>query len=320
MPADLNGFTQILFLNIRIKLVALLLAAITWYAIHKAINQEINIDDIQVDILLEEGWTVQEQSADTVDIRFRGSQDDIRYLHSDIVKVIVDGRQAEPGGPQTVIFQARHVKAPGGARPLSFRPAKIVFAVDKEDRKLVPVKEDLTGEPPDGFEVTDVTIQPDTVQIFGPLLRLNEIADLKTAPIDLNGRESSFKTRASVVSQDSSWNAQLDPEWVNVEVTIRERSSNINLDQVIVRALTDPAQPAGVTIEPPVVKVVLKGRAKVLNSLELELIRAYVDCAGLESGATSKVPVQVHAPAPIEVEEIVPPAVEVRVGKRADGL
>ena len=77
----------------------------------QAINLEIEVDNIPISILLPEGWTIQEQSTDTVDIRFRGSQEDIRYLFPDTIKVILDRRNEEDVGEVEIQFEPGYVNA-----------------------------------------------------------------------------------------------------------------------------------------------------------------------------------------------------------------
>ncbi|MFH0879473.1 MAG: hypothetical protein V2A34_07140, partial [Lentisphaerota bacterium] len=78
--------------NLMSKLAALLLACVSWYAIRAATSFEAEIADIPLTVITDGGWAVMEKSSKTVDVLFRGSKEDIRYLKREEIKVTLDVR------------------------------------------------------------------------------------------------------------------------------------------------------------------------------------------------------------------------------------
>ena len=92
MASKLERLRKIVLHNKGLKAAALVLAFVTWYAIRSVINFETVVSDIPLTIQVNPGWAILDQSAKTVDVLFRGSQEDIRYLNRDQIKVEVDIR------------------------------------------------------------------------------------------------------------------------------------------------------------------------------------------------------------------------------------
>ena len=86
MASKLERLRKIMLHNKGLKAAALVLAFVTWYAIRSVINFETVVSDIPLTIQVNPGWAILDRSAQTVDVLFRGSQEDIRYLNRDQIK------------------------------------------------------------------------------------------------------------------------------------------------------------------------------------------------------------------------------------------
>lgn len=64
--------------------------------------------------------------------------------------------------------------------------------VPAEQGKVVPIEVTFQGEPPEGYVVGTVTVEPDGVEITGTQEEINKITSIKTLPVNVEGRESSF--------------------------------------------------------------------------------------------------------------------------------
>jgi YbbR domain-containing protein len=311
-----TGIRRILAHNKGAKVASLFLAVVAWYAIQAVISFEQLVSDVPLTFQVDDGWAVLDRSAGTVDVLFRGSQEDIRRLDPDQVRVEVDLRGRSLKGATTVKIKRENIHAPGTVRPVAIRPDVVTLTLDQEGEKQVPVKADLQGVPPEGYEVEGVACTPASVAVYGPRKRLDEIEVLQTVPIDLEGRSRSFKKlKMSVLSPSETWPARVSPSNVTVEVTIVERSSTRELADVPVGALFGAGLRRRVDLSPNTVTVVLKGRADVLKSVTRDDIQAYVDCRALEDGVSYDLPVRVQTVAGVTVPSVEPPAVTITVGE-----
>jgi len=291
------------------KLAAVVIAVVTWYAIQPAISYESVISDVPVRVMVDTGWAVLEQSSSVVDVHFRGSREGIRYLRQDELEVLVDIRGLPYGESLTVPLEVRQVRAPAGVRPFFIRPSELVLSVDQESEKRVPVRVHIQGSPPEGYDVETFVSVPDTVLISGPRLRLDAIDSVRTTPIDLEGRLQSFRLRAGLVPPSRAWVARVDPERVDVDVVLVERSATATLEEVRIRVQQTPGTIRPVELKPSHVTLKLLGRAEVLETLTPRDVQVYVEASMLTPDKEAELPVRVHLPPKVRVEAIVPPVV-----------
>ncbi len=296
------------------KIMALLLAAVSWYAIQPAISFETIVTDVPVRVLLDPGWAVLEQSAGSVDVHFRGSREGIRYLVQEELEVVVDIRGRTYEDSLTVPLELRTVRAPPAVRPVFIRPSEVVLSVDQEEDRQVPVRVHIQGNPPEGYEVESMKATPSMVTVSGPRQRLDAIEAIRTTPIDMEGRLQSFKLRVALVSPSRTWTARMEPERVEVEVVLVERSATVTFEDLRIKSLFGAAPWREVELTPTHATIQLVGRAELLETLAQKDITVYVDLTGVEPGEVREVPVRIHVPPRIRVESVEPPVVRVRVG------
>lgn len=302
-----------LFSNVRAKLMALLLASITWYLIHEAISHEHEISEVPVTVSLSPGWALLERSAETVSIRFRGSRDDIRYLESESVQVILDLRGQEERGERNVILQPKDVRLTGSARPLRFWPPEIQFRLDEEAEKSVPVKADLVGELPPGVEMKSLVTRPATVRLSGPKSLLENVQEARTVPIDLATRLRSSQERVDLQALDSTGILRSDPARVTLEMELVERSTELVMEEVPVRMLFASGTAPQLTLNTDSVNVILQGDPEQLSRIQKNSILAYVDCSSIEVEGEYELQIRVHTPPRASVKNVEPAAVTVTV-------
>ena len=315
MASKFQRLRQIISSNKGLKAASLILAFVAWYAIRSAINFETVVSDIPVTVQVNPGWAILDRSAQTVDILFRGSQEDIRYLNRDQISVEADVRGKPFAGALSVKLQPKNIHAPGAVRAAVIWPDEITFKLDQESEKQVPVKADLQGTVPEGYEVDMVTCTPASVLLQGPRQRLEEIESVRTAPVDLEDRVRSFKKlKMMITPPGENWVGRVSPSNVVVEVTIVERSATKEFQKVPVHMLVASGGGPKLEVWPVEVNIVLKGKADTLKNLDLKDVQATVDCSALEAGASYDLPVWVHAGLGVAAIRVEPPTVKVTVG------
>ncbi|MDZ4199518.1 MAG: hypothetical protein U1E27_09565, partial [Kiritimatiellia bacterium] len=109
--------------------------------------------------------------------------------------------------------------------------------------------------------------------------------------------------------------ARLDPDRVQVDVTVLEHASTQSLEGIVVTLLTSPGKSPPVLLEPTQVTVVLQGRAETLRALEASRVRAFVDCIGLTDEDEIDLPILVHALPGVRAISISPSFARIRIRK-----
>lgn len=316
MGNSLRWFLQRLRRHPGAKVLALTLATICWYAVRAVINYETVVSDVPLSIRLDEGWAIMDRSAKTVDITFRGAQEDIAELRRRQVQIDLDLRGQSFSNAAVFALKPEMVQAPGSARPVLVRPETVTLRIDRQGEKFIPVKADTQGALADG-EVEHIVCTPAAVRVYGPLQRLTELDVLHTAPIDLEGRRSSFKKlRVPVLAPSDTWVAQLNPADVAVEVFVAEHVLSREWREVPLGLLRRPGTLAELTAWPDKVQVTLRGRKELLDALGAQQLEVFVDCTQLKPGADYELPVRVLPPPGLEVVQVAPRTVKVTVVER----
>jgi YbbR domain-containing protein len=311
MAPELDALLKAARNNRGLKLVALVLAVITWFTVREITSFTTVVQDVRLDVLLDDGWAVLDRSVDEVDILFRGSQSDIRYLSRDQTRVEVDLRGKSVAGSREVPLGPRNVKVPGGVRAVSVDPSDITLTLDREGERMVAVRANIIGNTPEGYEVEKVVCTPDTIRLQGPQGRLAGIQEVSSVPIDLEGRLQSFALTRTIQPPSETWSARMDPDRVRIDVTLVERSTRKEITDIPVQLLVSPNTPPIQMQAGTRVKLTLKGRLAVLNAMAASNLTAFVDCTVLQPGMSNDLPV--HVPIPVGAEIITLEPAQVRV-------
>ncbi|MCX7818784.1 MAG: CdaR family protein [Kiritimatiellae bacterium] len=295
---------------------SVVLATIVWATVREAISFETVVRDVPIRVVTAQGITVLEQSADMADVWFRGAQSDLAQLERQSVLIEVPAPPGVPPdehGRQVVELRPRHVRSSGGARPVRIEPGRIAFSVDREGERMVPVRAEFQDAPPQGYEIGAVTCTPAAVRLRGPLSRLEEIEWLRTSPIDLQGRLTSFRVRAAVVPPAGVPSARLEPDRVNVEVLIVEHAAQRVLDAVPIQALMPPGRGCRLEVRPATVRVTLQGPAALLERMSEDEVRAFVEPSSVQPDRPVETRIRVFPPPGARVLALDPPSAMVEL-------
>jgi YbbR domain-containing protein len=306
---------EMLLNNIRVKLLALVLAVFCWYAIREIINNEVVIQNIPVEFKIREGWAVLRQSADAVRVTFRGSRENIRLIDQKQIKAFIDLRTNSIAGSFDVPVLAGNIKGAPGVRPIRIEPHVIQISTDRESEKTVPVKSRTSGKPFAG-EVEKLVCEPAVVLLRGPAQQLAQTEWVYTEPVDVEGRLESFVKRCRVLPPSNTWTPLIEPAEVQVSVQIVVKNETLELDNVPVEAIIKPEKSYKIQMNPIQVRIILTGTAKDLEELKKAVPKVFVDCAELDPLAAYDLPVFVFLPPGKNVKAVVEPAfVHVTFGK-----
>lgn len=313
MALDLQKIIKDIRHNGGLKIAAAIGAVALWYTITEATSFEAKVQGVRLNVMLDPGWAVLDRSVDEVEVSFRGSPSDIRYLTRDQVSVEIDLRGKSKTGSCDVRLGPRKIRAPGGVRAISVDPSEITLSLDRESSREAPVRAEIIGSLPEGYEVASVVCTPPHVRIQGPEGRLVGIQELKTGAIDLEGRLKSFTLTRTVQPPSETWTARVEPDRVRVDVAIVERSTKQEIEGVRVQLLVLPDAPPIHLAAETKVKLVVKGRSEVLNSVAASNLTAFVDCATIQPGEARDLPVFVPVPPGMEIVTVDPPSVRVEM-------
>ena len=294
--------------NVGLKFLALVLATLTFYAIRGTTGYEVPYV-IPLEVEVEKGIAILDQDPMSVEVTFRGSQEDLRRLDQKQLKAVVRPKASSPAGSEAVVIRGRDVQGASGVRVVKIKPAVLQLKYDREIQKTVKVAKPKTiGTPLIGR--AEIDYEPRTVLIRGPkrMLEDRQIV-VETQPVDVDGRVESFSKQVRLLSPGGDmWVSQIEPAEVTVKVSIVTETVSREWTNVTVLAVLDHGGLTNMVFDPPAVDVSLHGRAEVVNGVRDDSVKVFVDCVGLRlSPAGKEMPVNVHLPPGVDVTATLDP-------------
>ena len=290
------------------KILSLLLAIAVWYSVRQTINDQISLDNVPVVINVDDGVAILKQSADTVEVDLRGSQEDLQRIDRRQIKAVVDLRGKAPAETAVVPIQVDDIRGARGVTAVRVSPSTVHVILDRETQKTLPVKGRTSGKPLVG-EVEEIVCDPVSVILKGPARNLRDVEWLFTEPVDVDGRVESFAKRCRVLAPNNTWTPKIEPADVQVKVKIVEKNETLELKDVPVAALIKPGQAIKPTLSPTKVSISFTGNTETLAKIQQSGARVFVDCEALSPGMPYELPVKIHIQPGLEVKAISYPEV-----------
>lgn len=294
-----------------LKLLALCMAIMSYHAIRGATGFEV-LYDLPLDIRVDTGVAILEYTPETIQVTFRGAQEDLRQIDQKRLSVVVRPRALATDGSEVVWLAARDVQGLGrGVRVVSLRPDHVTLAFDHVAEKQVAVtRPRIIGAPLAGR--AEVEYEPKLVTIRGPRRRLTNLESLLTEPLDVDGRVASFRKSVKVLPPSDTRLIQIEPDTVNADVRIVSESRTEVWSNMPVRLLLRGGLVTSASSTPTDVTLTLSGRPEILDHLPRAEVRAFVDLTD-EFATDASVLVRVFLPsAPDVTVQIEPASVHIR--------
>lgn len=304
--SKLSWTPNLLVRNWRLKLLAVAAATLTFYAIRGVTRYEVDYYVPVVVQVAEAGIAVLDQDPMSVRVRFRGSQEDLLRLGQSEIKAVVRASASSADGSERVPLRPRDIEGAQGVGVVKLDASEVQLTFDREVEKKVQVaKPEMSGTPLLGK--AEVDFEPSSVVLRGPRRIIKDVKIVKTEPIDVEGRGTSFTRRAKVVPPGDSGVLAIEPSEIKVRVNIVTETVSRPWTNLTVFAVLAHAADVEVAFDPSHVDVFLHGREEVLNGIPPSAVMAFVDCVGLDAPGNHRVLVSVHVPAGLDVNATVEP-------------
>jgi YbbR domain-containing protein len=290
--------------NWHLKMLSLVLALLTFYAIRGSTSFEFSFT-VPLEIEVGRGVAILDQPK-TVEVTFRGSQEDLRGLDSRQIKAVVKPEVTDTAGSLKVAIGPEDIVGHSGVRVTRVRPDMATIAFDHEmEKKFRVLKPQTIGTPAGGKVEIDYT--PQYVKISGPRRWLQNREVVETEPVDIGGCAQSFSKRVHVLSPSDTGVTRIEPAEITVTVNFVGETVSRDLSNTVVRAVLEAGFTNSVSFEPETVNVSLHGREEVVRGIAADSVKAFVDCVGMDRSESYELPVGVHLPAGVDVTATVEP-------------
>lgn len=187
--------------NLGLKVVSLVLAFSLWYIVAGERGTEIVVSIPLEFRNLPEGLEIIEESANQVDVRLRGSSEFLRTLSPQAIQVAMDLSDVN-SGQNAVYLTPSQVDTPYGVRVMRVTPASVNLHVESLAERSVQVVPRVVGEPAAGFALADIRLEPAEITISGPASTLENLEQVTTEPISLEGLRETYSQSLQILIDD----------------------------------------------------------------------------------------------------------------------
>jgi len=138
----------------------------------------------------------------SVRVTLRGEDNSVQSIADSDIEAYADFTRYETEGLYSAPVQIRRKESALGVEPLEIvvYPLKISIHLDRKITKTLPLAAVITGRVADGFDLISHSISPPEIVVTGPLGILESIAEIKTEPIDLDGRSGDFSIAVNIAN------------------------------------------------------------------------------------------------------------------------
>ena len=242
----------LLFHNLVYKLVALLVAGVLWAAVQGSQSIELSLD-LPIEIVdAPASLVVVDQSALEVNVRVVGSRAAVRAAERAVTRYPINLRGLSGAGEARFPVTADRLELPRGARVSARSPSTIVLQTEPVVRKKVPVRADVIGIPPEGFELVNVTVEPREVVLAGARSSIRQTREVLTRSVDVTDLRNDLVEEVPLASFGGSlvWRAEEDVTPVTVQIRVKPEPNGAEPGAGAPAQGTEQAAPSGPESQP----------------------------------------------------------------------
>jgi len=260
-----------------LKLLAIAIAFAIWLAIVGE-SQIIKDFTVTLDFELSEETILTGSRPTQVTVRLRGSESIIRRIDAFDLATEIDLSSEGPGERSVDLHPTDVTGVPPNAIVELIDPNRIDLTITRRLKRLMPIIPTIVGQPAEGFTFYGVQVNPEALEVSGPESIVSSVDHLKTDPISLQGRTTSFSVTTYAVPQSAEVRI-LNSSHLGARIEIDEDPVEVTFEMVSV-VLT--GQVYEVMLIPPTTMVTLSGPPTLLARIDPEELSCSADVSGLE--------------------------------------
>jgi YbbR domain-containing protein len=209
------------FRNVGLKMAALALGTLLWYTVagHQ-IDRRLAVPLSYSN--LPSPLEMTGERIDTVSVQVRGVDNLVSGLREGDLRAVVDLHDVHAGA-NIIPLRVDEVVAPPGVEVLLLDPGTVTVTLERTTQVDVPVRPTIDGQPPRGYEVGEIRVEPATVTVAGPEGRLKNEVTAITERILIDGQTSQIVRDVGVGIVDAQLRV-LRPRSVRVTIPITRRT------------------------------------------------------------------------------------------------
>lgn len=195
----------------------------------------------------------------------------LTYGSDDLEPIVVDLRGLNSGTrAQRIDFS--DVVTPTGLSVAELDPQEFSVSTDNKVVRELPISADVVDRPPYGFKITEVRLNPETVEVEGPEKALKKLVNVTTRPFKVDDRTETFDLEV-----------ELQPPAPPQRLRQRQTVATVQIaEEFVTRTFVVNVRvqcPEGTlaTVQPSAARLSLRGPMRFVNQLDEKKIDAFVD-------------------------------------------
>ena len=266
-----------LFNNLGYKLLALVIASLLWYFVQGKEVLEVN-RRLQVNFIVDKAFMIKGTDVKFKDVTIKGPRALIDYYTSRPLEANI--KVPNEIGEHRFRIEKRYIDGWNTRLSLIVHDPYTKVISDLKQSRTLPIRHITQGLPADGYTIEKVSIKPTTVTVSGPKEDIDKLTHIPTTAINIKGLQVN-KSLESTLFIEKNRNLTLSIDKVNValkvgETKINKRYTGIPLEMEGGEYLATPT--------PRFVTIVVQGTPAVLNFIERNELRAFLDARNLAPG------------------------------------
>jgi diadenylate cyclase len=159
-----------------------------WFSVSKGVDTLATLEIPVVYMNRDPAMEIVKTSGNTVSLELEGSGALIKSIKPDQIQVKLDLSKSKVG-PNPFTITRESISLPPGVILKGVTPPVVDVDLDVLIKKELPVQIDWVGKLPDQFILSNVTIEPKTVEIIGGKRMLEKLSTIYTGKVPLNNLE-----------------------------------------------------------------------------------------------------------------------------------
>jgi len=232
-----------------------------------------------------------------VRVRMRGESDGVKAILDKDIDAYLDFTGHESEGQYRAPVQIRKKGSALVPEPLEItvNPLEVSVNLDKRINKTFPLAASIKGNAAAGFELVSYSVSPAEIVLSGPLRLMESINDIKTDPLDIEGRKNDFNVMVNIANPNPLLLSIRGDAYAEFRCVIRPAVSVRNIDGIAIDIIgldinfeADLGGRAG--------SVRLEARQSLLDNFSVQPGFFSVDCSGITEPGAYTLPVNVDVP------------------------
>jgi YbbR domain-containing protein len=233
----------------------------------------------------------------SVRVRLRGESEGVKSILDSDVEAYLDFSRHESEGQYRAPVQIRWKGSALVPEPLEItvNPLEVSVNLEKRINKTIPLAASIQGSAADGFELVSYSVSPDEVAVSGPLRIMEAINDIKTDPIDLEGRKNDFNVMVNIANPNPLLLSIRGDAYAEFRCVIRPSVPVRNIDGIAIE-ITGLSPHLEFDLGGRTGSVRLEATQSLLDNFTVGPGFFSVDCSGITEPGTYTLPVDVDLP------------------------